>query len=230
MKHMDYIYFEEDYYKNKKDMFSFLIDILKKHTKDNFSLLDLGCSRGELLYHIQNDIPNHSKLFGLDYSEDLINNAKEQDFLNDIDFKVGDAQDFELDRKFDFIVCAGTVGYFDSLDNFFKMVQKHLKKGGVALVFHLFNEFDVDVQVRYRNNKFFNQFEPGWNIHSINTAKNVLEGVKLSLKDTHKFQLSFDDEQKDDPARSWTSYVDGDKKFINGLGQVYDLICLEVCN
>jgi ubiquinone/menaquinone biosynthesis C-methylase UbiE len=92
MKHMDYIYFEEDYYKNKKDMFSFLIDILKKHTKDNFSLLDLGCSRGELLYHIQNDMPNHSKLFGLDYSEDLIKNAKEQDFLNDIDFKVGDVK------------------------------------------------------------------------------------------------------------------------------------------
>ena len=230
MKHMDYIYFEEDYYKNKKEVFSFLIDILKKHTKDGFSLLDLGCSRGELLYHIQNDIPNHSKLFGLDYSEDLIKNAKEQDFLSNIDFEVGDAQDFELNRKFDFIICVGTVGYFDSLDDLFKMIKRHLNNGGVALVFHLFNEFDVDVQVKYRNNKYFNQFEAGWNIHSINTAKNALESFELSLKNVHKFQLSFDDKQNDDPARSWTSYVDGEKKFINGLGQVFDLICLEICN
>lgn len=230
MKHMDYIYLEEDYYENKKEIFVFLIDILKKHTKDNFSLLDLGCSRGEFLFHIQNDIPNHSKLVGLDYSEELIKKAKEQDFLSDIEFKVGDAQDFELERKFDFIVCSGTVGYFDSLDNLFKMLKKHLNKGGVALVAHLFNEFDIDVQVKYRNNKYFNQFEGGWNIHSINTAKSSLNQSKLQLKDTHKFQLSFDDKPKKDPARSWTSYVDGEKKFINGLGQVYDLICLEIFN
>ena len=50
---MDYIYLEEDYYKNEKEVFIFLINILKKYAKDNFSLLDLGCSRGELLYHIQ---------------------------------------------------------------------------------------------------------------------------------------------------------------------------------
>ena len=55
---MDYIYLEEDYYKNEKEVFIFLINILKKYAKDNFSLLDLGCSRGELLYHIQNHIPN----------------------------------------------------------------------------------------------------------------------------------------------------------------------------
>ncbi len=230
MRHMDYIYLEEDYYKNEKEVFIFLINILKKYAKDNFSLLDLGCSRGELLYHIQNQIPNHSTLFGLDYSEDLIKNAKEQEFLSEINFKVGDAQDFNLERKFDFIICNGTVGYFDSLDNLFKMLKKHLNRGGVALVAHLFNEFDIDVQVKYRNNKYFNQFEAGWNVHAINTAKIALEDSKLLLKDTHKFHLSFDDKPKKDPARSWTSYVDGEKKFLNGLGQVFDLICLEIHN
>jgi len=228
MKHMDYIYFEEDYYKNKKETFSFLIDILKNYRKDKFSLLDLGCSRGELLYHIKNDLINYSKLSGLDYSEDLIKSAKEQDFLKGIDFHVGDAQNFELNQKFDFIVCSGTVGYFDSLDELFKMIKKHLNKGGVALVFHLFNELDVDVHVKYRNNKYFDQFECGWNVHSIQTAKKVLSNLNLSLKATHRFQLSFNDKPKEDPARSWTSHVDGNKKFINGLGQVFDLICLEI--
>lgn len=30
MKHMDYIYLNENYYNNKKEAFTFLIDILKK--------------------------------------------------------------------------------------------------------------------------------------------------------------------------------------------------------
>jgi cyclopropane fatty-acyl-phospholipid synthase-like methyltransferase len=230
MKHMDYIYFEEDYYKNKKETFTFLIDILKKYSMDDFSLLDLGCSKGELLYHIKNDLPNYSKLSGLDYSEGLIGCAKKQSFLKDVDFNVGDAQDFELNQKFDFVICSGVVGYFDSLDDLFKMIKKHLHRGGVALVFHLFNELDVDVHVKYRNNKYFDKFEPGWNVHSINTAKIALKNFGLSLEDIHKFQLSFNDKPKEDPARSWTSHVDGDKKFINGLGQVFDLICLEIHN
>jgi hypothetical protein len=108
------------------------------------------------------------------------------------------------------------------------MLSKHLKKGGTALVFSMFNEFDVDVHVKYRNNEYFDQFESGWNIHSIDTAKATLKIFGLLLKDAHKFQLSFDDKPKKDPARSWTQYIDGNKKFINGLGQIYDLTCLEI--
>ena len=228
MKHMDYIYLKEDYYKNKKETFSFLIDILQKQKMANSSILDLGCSKGELLYHIKKELPKITKLTGLDYSSDLISAAKEQTALKGIDLKVGDAQNFTLNESFDFIVCAGTTGYFDSLDKLFDMVKIHLNKNGVALIFHLFNELDVDVQVKDRNNAYFSDFETGWNLHSINTAKKLLNSVGLKLKDTHKFELSFDDKPKEDPARSWTVYVDGEKKLTNGLGQVYDLICLEL--
>ena len=93
---------------------------------------------------------------------------------------------------------------------------------------HLFNEFDIDVLVKYRNNKYFDKFQPGWNIHSLQTAKKELDKVELRLTKTHKFKLSFDDLPKEDPARSWTDYVGDDKKFVNGLGQIYDLVCLEI--
>ena len=225
---MDYIYLEEDYYRNKKEIFSFLIELITLNKKNNYTLLDLGCARGELLYHIKNDIPDYSYLHGLDYSNSLVENAKKQEFLNDIIFTVGDAEDFELEKKFDYIVCSGVTGYFDSLDKLFDGICKHLEIGGTALVLHLFNEFDIDVLVKYRNNKYFDEFQPGWNIHSIQTAKKALDKAGLKLEKTHKFQLSFDDVKKEDPARSWTSYVNEDKKFINGLGQVYDLICLEI--
>jgi len=225
---MDYIYLEEDYYKNKKEVFSFLIDILKERIENNYSLLDLGCARGELLYHIKNELPNYTNLFGIDYSYRLIAGAKEQKFLSDINFDIGDAENFSINQPVDFIVCAGVTGFFDSLDKLFYGISTHLNEGGSALILHLFNEFDIDVLVKYRSNQYFNEFQSGWNVHSIQTAKSALEKAGLSLVNTHKFELSFDDPPKDDPARSWTSYVDGEKKFINGLGQVFDLMCLEI--
>ena len=173
-------------------------------------------------------MPEYSHLHGLDYSTQLIENAKHQTFLNDIKLDVGSAESFNLNKKFDFIVCSGVSGYFDSLDKLFTQINNHLKSGGVALVFHLFNEFDIDILVKYRNNQYFDEFQAGWNVHSIQTAKKELEKLDLKLEQIHKFKLSFDDTKKEDPARSWTSYVDGEKKFINGLGQVYDLICLEI--
>ena len=173
-------------------------------------------------------MPNYSYLHGIDYSNSLIDNAKSQDFLSDIKFSVGDAENFNLNKKFDFIVCIGVTGYFDSLNKLFNRINAHLHEGGVALVLHLFNEFDIDVLVKYRNNKYFDKFQPGWNIHSLQTAKKELDKVELRLTKTHKFKLSFDDLPNEDPARSWTDYVGDDKKFVNGLGQIYDLVCLEI--
>lgn len=95
-------------------------------------------------------------------------------------------------------------------------------------MFHLFNEFDVDVIIKYRNNKYFDTYEPSWNNHSIQTIKKNLNKVGLKLIKTHKFQLSIDDFSKEDPARAWTAYVGENKKFINGLGLMFDLICLEI--
>ena len=229
---MDYIYFQENYYENKKEIFKFVIDLLKnklsKNKIEEYSLLDLGCSRGELLYHIKNDLKNYKSLVGLDYSQVLIDSAKSQDFSNDISFIVGDAENFSLSQQFDFIVCVGVTGYFDSLQNLFSNIEAHLSEDSTAFVIHLFNKLDVDVLVKYRNNKYFDEFQPGWNLHSISTARKELENTGLKLLNMHEFQLSFNDNIKDDPARSWTSIVDGKKKFMNGLGQVYDLICLEI--
>ena len=228
MKHMDYIYLNENYYNNKKEAFTFLIDILKNHNTNNYSLLDLGCARGEFLYHIKKDLPKYSELYGIDYSEDLIKDAKRYEPLKGVSFRIGDAQNIEIEKKFDFITCLGLTGYFDSLDGLLSGINSCLKENGTALVFHLFNEFDVDVIVKYRNNKYFDTYEPGWNNHSIQTIKKNLNKVGLKLIKTHKFQLSIDALPKEDPARSWTAYVGENKKFINGLGLMFDLICLEI--
>ena len=125
----------------KIDQISQLIDLIKNKLSKNkiqdYSLLDLGCSRGELLYHIKNDLKNYKSLVGLDYSQVLIDSAKSKDFSSDISFIVGDAENFSLSQQFDFIVCVGVTGYFDSLQNLFSNIEAHLSEDGTAFVIHL---------------------------------------------------------------------------------------------
>lgn len=230
MKHMDYIYFEEDYYNKPKEAFEFICKLMQENIDKNksYSILDIGCARGEFLYFAKKRILNLHRFTGIDYSEDLIRSASSQEFLSGMTFVKGDGENFSMNEKFNFITSLGVVGYFDNLGPTFRMIRDHLQDDGTGYVFHLFNPFDIDVILKYRNNRLSDKFQVGWNLHSIETAKKTLKQLDMKLKDISRFELSFDDEKKDDPARSWTINTDEGRKFTTGLGQIYSLYCLEV--
>ena len=76
------VYFKNDVYLNKsrynnpKENFKFLIKLLKAEKLNNkFSLLDVGCSNGELLYNFNNFFKKAS-LTGIDVDGKLLNKAK----------------------------------------------------------------------------------------------------------------------------------------------------------
>ena len=52
-KHQDYIYINEDYYKDPKETFSFISKLIND-SHHIPSVLDLGCARGEFLYFLKN--------------------------------------------------------------------------------------------------------------------------------------------------------------------------------
>jgi hypothetical protein len=56
-KHQDYIYIDEDYYKNPKEAFMFLSKIISDRFEE-LSILDLGYARGEFLFYIKKYIKN----------------------------------------------------------------------------------------------------------------------------------------------------------------------------
>lgn len=230
MQHMDYIYFNQDYYKNPKETFRFILDLItaRIENKKEVSLLDIGCARGEFLYFLKNSRQEVKILCGVENSKALVNYATRQKFLSDITFVLADGEQFSLDTKFDFITSIGVVGYFDSLSPTIAAIKRHLNKGGVAFIFHLFNPYDVDVIIKYRNNQRSNSFEKGWNLHAISTAKKLLIEHGMKLLNIHKFTLPFEDPPKDDPARSWTVDTPDGQMFVNGIGQIYNLYCLEI--
>ena len=50
----------------------------------------------------------------------------------------------------------------------------------------------------------------------------------LEILDVNRFELSFIDSPKQDPARSWTMDKNERRWFVNGLGQIYSIFCVEI--
>ena len=226
-KHQDYIYEQENYYDNPKETFMFLKNLITD-SFDTAGVLDIGCAKGEFLYYLKKTY-NYTKLAGIDYSENLIAQAKAFKKLSDgVRLEVLSAEDFELHELFEVITISGVLSYFDNPFSCLEMIEKHLKENGRAYILGGFNDDDVDVLIRYKNNKYFSDFESGWNYHSISTIKKCLEKLNMKLINIHKFDFSFELSKNEDPARSWHINTNIGRKLTNGLGMIYDIRVIEI--
>ena len=66
----------------------------------DISVLEVGCGTGELISQIKG-----KRKLGLDFSPKMIEEAKKNS-TGDTEFRVMDAEELELDEKFDLIICA----------------------------------------------------------------------------------------------------------------------------
>ena len=138
------------------------------------------------------------------------------------------AESFNINREFDVITMQGVLCYFDDIQPSLLNIKKHLKPGGKVFIGDFFNDYDVDVQIKYRNNRYFDSFENGWNHHSIYTITSVLDDIGLKLDNIHEFNLSFKLEKQEDPCRAWHINTESGRFFNNGLGLMYKLRVLEI--
>ena len=72
-----YIYINEQYYDNPKELWKFIGKLIEQKMAKNSSqdLLDVGCARGEFIYYLKNTL-NFNKIVGFDYSQTLLEMAK----------------------------------------------------------------------------------------------------------------------------------------------------------
>mgnify|MGYP001176394606 FL=1 len=227
-KHQDYIYINEDYYKNPKETFIFLKNIISNNFNKP-SILDIGCARGEFLFFLKESL-DFKDLSGVDYSSNLIEKAKNFKGLKDVNLFVDSAEEFKLNRKFDVITMLGVISYFDSVELVLKNIKNHLAPGGKAYILGFFNDADIDVQISYRNNEYFKQFESGWNFHSLHTIRKSLDEINMTLANIDTFELSFNLLPQRDPSRAWHIDTENGRKYTNGLGLIYDIRLLEIVN
>lgn len=231
MKSDEKIYIAEDYFKHPKEQFVFLKGILDKLKRDKISLLDLGCARGEFLHFINNNFESE-KLVGVDISNKMINDAKTNDQLVGIDFIESDILNFNVDYKFDFITISGLISYLkiNQLEELIRNAKIHSKKQGYILLFGIFNQNDFDVIVEYRNLKESKEIKNGRNSYSTSTISELCTSLDMSLIQTERFDLSIDLKQTENTERNWTVNLEGEKMFMNGMGQIFKLFCLIIKN
>ncbi len=98
------------YYKN-------LIRFLKYNIPEGSRVLEIGCGTGHLLSHLK-----PSRGVGIDISHEMIRIAQSQ--YGEYEFINADAENLNLNEKFEFIIISDTIGYFEDIQKFFRELQK----------------------------------------------------------------------------------------------------------
>ncbi len=83
---------------------------------DEYSVLEIGCGTGELIANVKGN-----RKLGIDFSEKMINEANGQ--FPDVDFKVMEAENLQLDEKFDVIILSNIIGVLDDIELVFKQLK-----------------------------------------------------------------------------------------------------------
>jgi ubiquinone/menaquinone biosynthesis C-methylase UbiE len=107
--------------------------LIRKYAKSGGkSLLDVGCGTG----HHTGLLSQYYKVEGLDLDPNILSVARKK--YPKIPFHVGDMRNFELNKKFDAIICLfSSIGYVKtktSLNKAIKIMAQHLLSGGAVLI------------------------------------------------------------------------------------------------
>ena len=227
MRLHDQIYLKSNRYKKPKEKSKMLLKILKKKLSKNkkYTLLDIGCANGELIYFLSKNLKNID-YFGVDIRNDLLNLAKKKN-LSQANFRRVDFNKRNnFNQKFDIIIASGVISIFDNLNIFFQNLKKCLKTNSKIFLGGHFNNFDYDVRVKYTDLKIKKKiYQSGWNIWSIKTIKNHLKSKKMRK---HNFFIKYDVKiTKNDQIRSWTIKINKKRYFTNALKIIQNQMWLE---
>jgi SAM-dependent methyltransferase len=209
-----------------KETFKFLAEKMAlQDPKSELSVLDIGCASGDLLAYLTS-FPGVTEGVGVEFDRKLVKLAN-QSKIPKSKFYFGSAETFHLKRKFDRISMSGVLTIFDDFRPALTTLLKHLKPKGRAYILSIFNDFDIDVHIQFRNNKYSSKWQKGYNLFPLVRVREFLKkkGYKMNVY-THV--MPFDLPRQDDPLRAWTIQAEGERHLVNGLGLLYNLKVLEI--
>lgn len=100
-----------------------VVDLLRP--KQGETILDLGCGTGDLAHEIAQSGAN---VIGLDHSTEMIDAARKK--YPGIEFRVGDAEDFSLERQVDAVFSNAALHWMKRPGRVIRCVWDALKQGG----------------------------------------------------------------------------------------------------
>ena len=110
------------------------IETLSKYEFEN--VLELGCGTGKNTNWL---LEKAKRIIGLDFSQEMLNKAKEKITSKKVIFKKGDLnENWEIDNNFaDLITCSLTLEHIGDLNHIFDQANLKLKKDGLFFISEL---------------------------------------------------------------------------------------------
>lgn len=128
-QYYDQIYHWKDYPKEVRKLKTLIKKYQRSSGKD---LLDVACGTGRHLSYLQRDFD----CMGVDSSEQMLAMARKN--APDVQFLKGDILDFDVDRRFDVVMCLfSSIGYLKTRREVTTAVTnlaRHIKEGGVLII------------------------------------------------------------------------------------------------
>jgi len=202
-----------------------IIDIRKE-----YSLADICCGNGELLYHLKKEFPRWA-LHGFDIEKAFIDTARSFNGLSGVTFAVKDM--FDVKGEFDIVTCTGSLQIFHEIEKPLEKLLELCKKGGIVICDGLFNKYDVEVMLYYCDNskpELEGKWVTDFNKHSRKRIASYLAGKveAFEFEDiVMNAEIPFD---PDKPASFAFTFKDSDGNVIitNGMGCIVNKTLLTI--
>lgn len=184
----------QDAYRSKmRESDSVLIDLIAKTIgAPQFRLLDIGCSTGNLLFHLKNRFPSAS-LTGGDLAQSSIDKCRADPALAGIAFDILDMCDLAGVAPSDVIVANAVAVYFDweTYARAARSVCAALKPGGTYVAFEWMHPFSVQDITIIETSEWHPQ---GLKIHfrPMRKVEAVMREAGFCQVEFHPFELPID--------------------------------------
>lgn len=133
---------EKDYaaYTHYKDVLSLqtlasIVQQVDNHAaaeeKGRLKVLDLGCGIGGVAFPLA--CLGH-QVVGVDVDKPTIEFCRKNNRFENASFLVASGNDFDLEDKFDVVICCGVLEHVPRPDRMLETVRKHMKPGGIAII------------------------------------------------------------------------------------------------
>ncbi|MCK4836244.1 MAG: class I SAM-dependent methyltransferase [Candidatus Aminicenantes bacterium] len=100
-------------------------------------VLDLGCGTGRLIPFIKNKVGSRGLVVGLDFSQNMLNIARQKYSHRHLHFIRGDAHYTSLgDQLFSVVICMALFPHLDDKNSALKEFKRVLKPGGQLIISH----------------------------------------------------------------------------------------------
>ena len=225
---------KNNYIKNNKTYLNkkiFIKEYFKKiekiiPNKNRLELIDIACASGDFIYYL-NKTKKNIVLSGLDYSPKLLKLAKKK--INTARFFNRNLKNkINLNKKFDFVTCLGTMTAFDDWKIPVKNLFKLCKKNGVIILYDPINIYNIDTILRYKKDK---KWLSGFNLFSKETITKYFKKINQKCKIKFiEFTLKTNLKKEKNKMKAWTTKIDNKKRVMVGTSQILDFHIIKIKN